>query len=53
MLGENHSLINDFPDYQDLILKLTESDDGFAQDNKKYSSLDKEIRTLEDRKSVV
>ncbi|MCG9711625.1 YdcH family protein [Shewanella insulae] len=47
MLGENHSLINDFPDYQDLILKLSESDNGFAQDNKKYSALDKEIRTLE------
>ena len=47
MLGENHSLVNDFPDYQDLILKLTESDEGFATDNKKYSELDKEIRTLE------
>ncbi|MFV7770495.1 YdcH family protein [Shewanella marisflavi] len=47
MLGENHSLVNDFPDYQDLILKLTESDEGFATDNKKYSALDKEIRTLE------
>lgn len=47
MLGENHSLINDFPQFQDKIIQLTESDQAFAESNKKYTNLDKEIRTLE------
>ncbi len=47
MLGENHSLINEFPEYQDIIAVLTESDEVFAKDAKQYNALDKEIRTLE------
>jgi uncharacterized protein YdcH (DUF465 family) len=47
MLGENHSLVNDFPQHQELIAKLIENDPTFASDNKKYTVLDKEIRTLE------
>ncbi len=47
MLGEDHSLINDFPEFKDAIAKLTESDETFRGDNKRYTALDKDIRTLE------
>ncbi|OEE67828.1 hypothetical protein A1OO_19010 [Enterovibrio norvegicus FF-33] len=47
MLGEKHSLLNDFPELEDRINQLVESDATFATDNKKYNALDKEIRTLE------
>lgn len=47
MLGEIHSLVNDFPQLQDAITKLSETDEVFAKDNKQYTALDKEIRTLE------
>ena len=47
MLGENHSLINEFPEYQDIIAVLTESDEVFAKDARHYNTLDQEIRSLE------
>ncbi|GIU33514.1 YdcH family protein [Shewanella schlegeliana] len=47
MLGENHSIMHEFPEYQDTIVKLCQSDDTFAQDTKRYNTLDKEIRELE------
>jgi len=47
MLGENHALVKEFPEYQDIITKLTESDEVFAKDTKDYNALDKEIRVLE------
>lgn len=47
MLGENHSLINEFPEYQEIITRLIESDEVFAKDTKHYNALDKEIRILE------
>ncbi|OED95770.1 hypothetical protein BCU83_09805 [Vibrio breoganii] len=47
MLGEKHSLENDFPELQDVIKQLVESNEAFAQDNKTYTALDKEIRVLE------
>ena len=47
MLGENHSLINEFPEYQDIIAVLTESDEVFAKDAEHYNTLDQEIRSLE------
>ena len=47
MLGENHSLIHEFPEYKDTIAKLTKSDEVFAKDTKHYNDLDKEIRELE------
>ena len=47
MLGENHSLLNEFPEYEEVITKLTQSDEGFANDAKDYHKLDKEIRVLE------
>ena len=47
MLGENHSLANEFPEYQDILARHTESDEVFAKDTKHYNALDKEIRVLE------
>ncbi len=53
MLGENHSLLNDFPNNSDSILNLTRSDGLFAKNAKHYHALDKEIRTLEMRDSPI
>ncbi|MCG9697689.1 YdcH family protein [Shewanella sp. Isolate11] len=47
MLGESHSLANDFPEYQAIITKLVQSDAVFAKEVKQYDALDKEIRVLE------
>ena len=47
MLGEDHSLANEFPEYKDTIVKLTQSDEVFAKDTSRYNALDKEIRELE------
>ena len=47
MLGEKHSLDNEFPEYQDTIAMLTENDEFFAKENKYYTALDNEIRILE------
>jgi len=47
MLGENHSLINEFPEHQEIIARLLISDEVFAKDTRHYNALDKEIRTLE------
>ena len=53
MLGENHSLLNDFPEMEEAINKLVKSDVSFAQDMKSYNALDKEIRVLELRGSPI
>ncbi|GAC33640.1 YdcH family protein [Paraglaciecola polaris] len=47
MLGENHSLNSDFPEYRETISALTTSDKQFAEKAKKYNDLDKEVRILE------
>lgn len=47
MLGEDHSLLHDFPEYKDKIVKLMESDHEFATKAKRYHELDKDIRKLE------
>ncbi|NKF49041.1 YdcH family protein [Shewanella sp. WXL01] len=47
MLGESHSLANEFPEHSELIAKLVASDETFAADTKKYNGLDDEIRALE------
>jgi uncharacterized protein YdcH (DUF465 family) len=47
MLGENHALICDFPEYKDKIGKLNASDLDFAKSAAKYHALDEEIRELE------
>ena len=47
MLGEDHSLVHEFPDYEERIASLVASDEEFAADTKHYNALDKEIRQLE------
>ncbi len=47
MLGEDHSLLHEFPQYETAISRLMSSDATFAADTKHYNALDKEIRTLE------
>ena len=53
MLGEDHSLINDFPDYKDKIAELNGNDPVFAKDAKRYHQLDQEIRKLEINNSPI
>jgi uncharacterized protein YdcH (DUF465 family) len=47
MLGENHSLLNEFPEFKELITKLALSDQSFTEIAKQYDELDAEIRKLE------
>ncbi len=47
MLGEDHSLIHEFPEYRDIVVKLSQSNQAFAKGAKHYDALDKEIRKLE------
>lgn len=47
MLGENHSLLNEFPELKENILTLIKEDKDFSRDAKKYDTLDREIRELE------
>lgn len=47
MLGENHSLVLEFPDKKEKILELNKTDPSFAKNAKHYHSLDTEIRKLE------
>ncbi len=53
MLGEEHSLVQDFPDYADVIAQLNETDERFAKENRYYQSLDKQIRVLELKSSPI
>lgn len=53
MLGEDHSLFNDFPEKTEVINRLIETDPDFAAEAKRYHALDKEIRTLELRNSPI
>ncbi|MGB0937374.1 MAG: YdcH family protein [Colwellia sp.] len=47
MLGEDHSLLNEFPEYKDNIDRLNKEDNAFSADAKRYHDLDTEIRKLE------
>ncbi|OIQ26407.1 YdcH family protein [uncultured Vibrio sp.] len=47
MLGESHSLLNDFPELKEVILVMTKNDESFKSDVVQYDALDKEIRKLE------
>ncbi len=47
MLGENHSLLSEFPEFKEHIERLIESDQAFAVKAKKYDDLDAQIRQLE------
>lgn len=53
MLGEKHSLEHDFPELKDKIKTLLANDDHFAEQNKRYNALDKEIRVLELKDSPI
>lgn len=53
MLGEDHSLLNDFPEHEKAINALSKSDQTFVQENKLYTRLDKEIRKLELRNEPI
>ena len=47
MLGENHSLISEFPEYKKLIGELNNNDAEFSKMAQHYDDLDTEIRQLE------
>ncbi|MCL1056788.1 YdcH family protein [Shewanella gelidimarina] len=47
MLGEDHSLLHEFPEHQAIIMERCKSDAAFNKDAKHYNALDKEIRVLE------
>lgn len=47
MLGENHSLINEFPEHKSAIETLVTQDPKFASEMARYNELDTEIRELE------
>ncbi|WP_210397342.1 YdcH family protein [Motiliproteus sediminis] len=53
MLGENHSLLNEFPEFNDTIESLKQSNSAFADEVKRYDLLDAEIRKLELRDSPI
>ncbi|MEO2268522.1 DUF465 domain-containing protein [Pseudoalteromonas sp. YIC-656] len=47
MLGEKHSLINEFPEFNELIHVLAKNDLHFKKAMQRYDDMDKEIRNLE------
>lgn len=47
MLGEDHSLIHDFPQHKEKIEQLSQSDNSFIEQSKTYHQLDMKIRDLE------
>lgn len=53
MLGEDHSLTIDFPEFKDLIEKLNQHDKKFSSRHERYSILDKEIQDLELRDAPI
>lgn len=53
MLGEDHSLLKEFPEHKDDILSLAETDLNFNDQMKEYNAIDKQIRTLELRDSPI
>ena len=53
MLGEKHSLEDDFPQLSHVVKTLIADDPNFAADNKRYNELDKEIRILELKDSPI
>ena len=47
MLGEKHSLLNEFPEFNELIHSLAKHDAHFKKTMQRYDDMDKEIRSLE------
>jgi hypothetical protein len=48
MLGEAHDLLHEFPDLEEKIDSLRNSDDEFAHLMNDYDNLDARVRTLEE-----
>ncbi len=48
MLGETHDILHEFPDLEETIRNLRQSDATFASLMEKHDSLDNEIRNLEE-----
>ena len=48
MLGESHDLLHEFPDLEERIAVLCDSDGEFADLMKDYDSLDARVRKLEE-----
>ena len=53
MLGEKHSLLNDFPEMGEIVAALIENDQAFAEMNVRYTVLDDKIRKLELRDAPI
>ena len=53
MLGENHSLLNELPEFKERITQLISVDPDFPEMAKQYDALDAEIRQLETANSPV
>ena len=51
MLGENHSIHHEFPDFHDRIDALSKTDPDFLSRVHEHDKLDKQIRGLEMRES--
>ncbi len=47
MLGEDHSLLNEFPEFKELIKQLILDDESFSDSASQYDELDEKIRNLE------
>jgi len=48
MLGESHDLLHEFPDLEQKIARLRESDEEFARLMTEYDTLDARVRRLEE-----
>ncbi|GLX86820.1 hypothetical protein tloyanaT_30730 [Thalassotalea loyana] len=53
MLGEDHSLVCDFPQFKETIDKLNQENELFASKAARYHQLDAEIRSLETANSPI
>lgn len=53
MLGEKHSLLNEFPEFNELIHNLAKNDAHFKKTMQRYDEMDKEIRELELQNSPI
>ncbi|MCB1877164.1 MAG: DUF465 domain-containing protein [Chromatiales bacterium] len=53
MLGENHDLIHEFPEYESKIRELVANDSQFADLMKRYDALDARVRELEEQAQPV
>jgi len=47
MLGEDHSILKEFPEHAEKINALNKSNPDFAKDCDRYNAVDAEIRELE------